>query len=55
MIFLNAKINKVTKADGMKNEYRNVADVKIKKIVTSINMTIEDKEDEWENNTTDDI
>ena len=31
-IFLNAKINEITKADEMKNEYRDVADVKIKKL-----------------------
>ena len=46
LIFLNPKIDKVTKANEIKNEYRNVADVKIKKIVTSINMIGDDKEDE---------
>ena len=42
-ISLNAKINKVTKVNEMKNEYRDAADVKVKKIVTSINIIIEDE------------
>ena len=45
-IFLNEKINKVTKADKMKSEYRSAADVKIKKIVTSRNICVNDKENE---------
>ena len=45
-ISLNAKINEVTEANEMKNEYRNVANVKIKNIVTSINVTTDDKENE---------
>ena len=43
LIFLNAKIDKVTKVNEMKSEYRDVADVKIKKIVTLINITINNK------------
>ena len=46
LIFLNAKINEITKINEIKNEYRDVADVKIKKIVTSINVTVDDKESE---------
>ena len=45
-ISLNAKINEITKANEMKNEYRNVADVKIKEIITSINMIVNDEENE---------
>ena len=30
----------------MKNEYRDAANVKIKKVVTSINVTADDEEDE---------
>ena len=44
LIFLNAKINKVTEVNKMKNEYRNIADVKIEKIVTSINIIVNDEE-----------
>ena len=44
-ISLNAKINEITKADEMKNEYRNIADVKIKEIVTLINIIIHDEKD----------
>ena len=39
----------------MKNEYRNAADVKVKEIITSINIIVNDKENEWENDATDDI
>ena len=46
LIFLNAKINEIIKADEMKNEYQNVADVKIKEIVTSINVIVDDRENE---------
>ena len=45
-IFLNAKINEIIKTDAMKSEYRDAADVKIKKIVTSINMIVKDRENE---------
>ena len=45
-IFLNAKINEITKADEMKNEYQSFANVRIKEIVTSINMIVNDKENE---------
>ena len=31
-ISLNAKMNEITKADRMKNEYRNATNVKIKEI-----------------------
>ena len=54
LIFLNAKIDEVTKANEMKNEYRDVVNVKIKKIITSIDIIVDDKEDKWENNVTDD-
>ena len=37
----------------MKNEYRNVANVKIKTIVTSINVTVNNERNEWENDATD--
>ena len=46
LISLNAKINEIIKTDEMKNEYRSTADVKIKKIITSINMIVNDKENE---------
>ena len=46
LIFLNAKINEITKADEMKNEYRNAADVKIKEIVTSINIIVDNEKNE---------
>ena len=39
----------------MKNEYQNAADVKVEKIVISINIIINDEEDEWENDATDNI
>ena len=39
----------------MKSEYRSAADVTIEKIVTSINMIVNDERNEWENDTTDDI
>ena len=45
-IFLNAKMNEITKQDEMKNEYRNAVNIKIKEIVTLINMTVDDKENE---------
>ena len=45
-IFLNAKINEITKTDEIKNEYQNAANVKVEEIVTSINMIIDDEEDE---------
>ena len=54
LIFLNAKINKVIKADEIKSEYQNVTDVKIKKIIISINLIIDNEENEWENNIIDD-
>ena len=38
----------------MKNEYRDVADVKIKKIVISINVIIDNKKNEWKDDATDD-
>ena len=53
-IFLNAKINEITKADEMKSEYWNAADVKIKKIVTSINMIVDNGKNKWENDAIDD-
>ena len=37
----------------MKSEYRNVADVKVKEIVTLINVTVDDKENEWKNDVID--
>ena len=43
LISLNAKLNKVTKADEMKNEYRDVTNVKIEKIVTSIDVIVDDR------------
>ena len=46
LIFLNTKINEVTEANKMKSKYRNIADVKIEEIVTSINMIVNDKKDE---------
>ena len=45
-ISLNAKINEITEVNEIKNEYRDAANVKIKKIVTSINMTINDEKNE---------
>ena len=46
LISLNAKINEIIKVNEMKNEYRGAADVKIKKIVTSINILVKDEESE---------
>ena len=43
LIFLNAKINEITRAGGMKSEYRNVADVRVEEIVTSIDVTVDSK------------
>ena len=40
---LNAKINEVTKVNEMKNEYRNATDIKMKKIIISINIIVNDK------------
>ena len=37
----------------MKNRYQNIADVKIKKIVTSINIIVHDKRNKWKNNAID--
>ena len=51
---MNAKINEVTKVNEMKSEYRSAADVKVEKIVTLINMTVDNKEGKWENNAIDD-
>ena len=45
-ISLNSKINEVTEADEMKNEYRNVINVKIEEVITSINMIADDEENE---------
>ena len=45
-IFMNVKINEVTKAYEMKSEYRNVADVKVEEIITLINIIINDKKNE---------
>ena len=42
-ISLNAKINKIIKADEMKNEYRNAANIKTKEIITSINVIVNDE------------
>ena len=39
----------------MKSEYQNAADLKIKKILTTINITIDDEKNKWENDTIDDI
>ena len=44
LISLNAKINEIIKVNEMKSGYRDVADVKIKEIVTSINIIVNDKE-----------
>ena len=46
LIFLNAKINEITETNEMENEYQSAADVKIKEIITSINIIINDEEDE---------
>ena len=53
-IFLNAKINEIIKADEIKSEYRNATDAKVKKIVTSINMTVNNEKNKWENDATND-
>ena len=42
-IFLNAKIDEITKINEMKNKYRDVADIRIKKTVTLINMIVDNK------------
>ena len=42
-IFLNAKTNEVTEVNEMKNEYQNVADVRIEKIIMLINLIVDDK------------
>ena len=54
-ISLNAKINKITKADEIKSECRNAADVRVKEIVTLINMIVNNKEDEWKNDAINDV
>ena len=54
LIFLNAKIDEITKANEMKSEYRSVVDVKVEEIVTSINRIVNDKENERKNDTIDD-
>ena len=41
--FFECENNEIIKADEMKNEYRNTADIKIKKIVTLINVIVNDK------------
>ena len=43
LIFLNVKIDEITKVNEMKNEYRDVADVKVKEIITSINVIVDDR------------
>ena len=43
-IFLNAEINEIIKASEIKNGYRDAVDVKIKTIVISINIIVDDKE-----------
>ena len=48
-ISLNVKINKNIKINEIKNEYRDVADVRIKEIITSINIIVDDRENQWEN------
>ena len=55
LIFLNAKINEVTKINEMKSEYRNVADVRVKEIIILINVIVDDEKDEWENDVINDI
>ena len=39
----------------MKSEYWDAADVKVKEIVMSINITVDDEENEWENDAIDNI
>ena len=46
LISLNAKIDEVTKINKMKSEYRNVTNVKIKEIITSINVIVNNKKSE---------
>ena len=46
LISLNAKIIEIIKINKMKNGYRDVADVKIKKIIISINIIVNDKKSE---------
>ena len=45
-ISLNAKIDEIIKANEMKNEYQNVANVKVKEIIMSINITVNDENKE---------
>ena len=45
-ISLNAKVDKIIKINEMKSEYRDAADVKVEEIVTSINMIINNIENE---------
>ena len=45
-IFLNAKIDEIIKANEMKSEYRDAADVRIEKIVISINIIVDDEKNE---------
>ena len=45
-IFLNAKIDEITKVNEMKSEYRDAANVRIEKVVTLINVIADDKENE---------
>ena len=53
LIFLNAKINEITKTDEMKSEYRDAANVRFEKIVMLTNMTVNNKEDKEKNDATD--
>ena len=53
LISLNEKINKITEVNEIKNEYRDVANVKIKEIVILINVTPDIKRNEEEKNATD--
>ena len=45
-VFLNAKINEITRVNEMKNKYRNVTDIRIEKIIISINIIVDDEENE---------
>ena len=54
-ISLNAKINEITKADEMKSGYRDAINIKIKEIVTSIDMIVNNEKNEWKNDAVDDI
>ena len=53
LISLNAKINEITEADEMKSEYQKIANVKIKEIVTSINIIVDNEKNEWESDVID--